>query len=67
MLTDDQNRTGMDFSRYILYFLSLYGDDSSDFIERVVTQNETWVRDEMHSKQSLTEKNALPRTFFANS
>ena len=40
MLTDDQKRTRFDISRYLL---SDYEDDPSDFIERVVTQDETWV------------------------
>ena len=38
MLTDDQKRTWLDISRYIL---SRYEDDPSDFIERVVTEDET--------------------------
>ena len=40
MLTNDQKRTRFDFSRYLL---SRYEDDSGNFIERVVTQDETWV------------------------
>ena len=40
MLTDDQIRTRLDSSRYLL---SLYEDDPVDFIERVVTHDETWV------------------------
>ena len=40
MLTDDKKRTWLDTSRYLL---SRYEDDPIDFIERVVTQNETWV------------------------
>ena len=39
MLTDDQERTWLDISRYPL---SRYEDDPGDFIERVVTQDETW-------------------------
>ena len=37
MLTDDQKSTRLDISRYLLF---CYEDD---FIERVVTQDETWV------------------------
>ena len=40
MLTYDQKRTWLDISRYLL---SCYEDDHSDFIERVVTEDETWV------------------------
>ena len=40
MLTDDQKRTQFDISRYLL---SRYKDDPSDFIERVLKQDETWV------------------------
>ena len=40
MLTDDKKRTWLDTSRYLL---SRYEDDPIDFIERVVTQDETWV------------------------
>ena len=40
MLTDDQKRTWLDISRHLL---SCYEDDPSDFIEPVVTQDETWV------------------------
>ena len=40
MLTDDQKRTRLNISRYLQ---SRYEDDSVDFIERVVTQDETWV------------------------
>ena len=38
MLTDDQKRTLLNISRYLLS-----EDDSGDFIERVVAQDETWV------------------------
>ena len=53
MLTDDQKRTPLDISRYLL---SRYADDLGDFIERVVTQDETWVHhfdpgSKMQSKQ----------------
>ena len=40
MLTNDQKRTRLDISRYLL---SRYEDDPGDFIERVVTQDDTWV------------------------
>ena len=39
MLSDDQKRSWLDISRYLL---SRYGDDPGDFIDRVVTQDETW-------------------------
>ena len=49
MLTDDQKRAQLDL-------LSHYEDDPSDFIERVVTQDETWAHhfdpeSKMQSKQ----------------
>ena len=40
MLINDQKRTRLDISRYLL---SRYEDDPGDFIERVVTQDDTWV------------------------
>ena len=40
MLTDDQKRSQLDISRYLL---SHFEDDPCDFIKRVVTQDETWV------------------------
>ena len=40
MLTDDQKRSRFDISRYLL---SQYEDDPGDFIDQVVTQDETWV------------------------
>ena len=40
MLSYDQKRTGQDTSRYLL---TRYEDDPGDFIERVVSQDETWV------------------------
>ena len=40
MLTDDQKRSRLDISRYLL---SQYEDEPGDFIDRVVTQDETWV------------------------
>ena len=39
MLTDDQKRSRLDSSRYIL---SRYEDNPGDLIDRVVTQDETW-------------------------
>ena len=40
MLTDDQKRPRLDIPRYLL---SPYEDDPGNFIERVVTQDETLV------------------------
>ena len=40
MLTDDQKRTRLDISRYLL---SRYVGAPGDFVERVVTEDETWV------------------------
>ena len=40
MMTNDQERTPLDISRYLL---SHYEDDPCDFIERHLTQDETWV------------------------
>ena len=40
MLTDDQKRTRLHISRYLL---SRSEDDPGDFIERAVTRDETWV------------------------
>ena len=39
MLTDNQKMTLLNISRY---FLSRYEDNSSDFIKRVVTQDDIW-------------------------
>ena len=39
-LTDDQKRTGLDISRYLM---SGYEDDPSVFLEQFLTQDETWV------------------------
>ena len=39
MLTDDQKRTQLDISRYLL---SRYEDDPADCIKRVVTQDEIY-------------------------
>ena len=40
MLTDDQKRCRLDISKYLL---SRHEDDPGDFIDRDVTQDETWV------------------------
>ena len=40
MVTDDLKSTGLNIFKYRLSF---YEVDPSDFIERVVTQDETWV------------------------
>ena len=53
ILTDDQKRTQLDTS---MYLLSHFEDDPSNFVERVVTQGETWVHhfdteSKMQSKQ----------------
>ena len=50
---DDQKRTQLDISRYLL---SCYKDDLGDFIQQVVTQDETWLHhfdqeSKMKSKQ----------------
>ena len=52
-LTNDQKRTPINISRYLL---SRYEDDPGDFIEGVETQDETWVHhfdpeSKMQSKQ----------------
>ena len=53
MLTDDQKRTQLDIYKYLL---SCYEDNPGDFIEQVVTRDETWVHhfdpeSKMQSKQ----------------
>ena len=53
MLTDDQKRTLLKISKYLL---SRYEDDPKDFIKQIVTQDETWVHhfdpeSKMQSKQ----------------
>ena len=40
MLTNDQKKSPLYISRHLL---SCYEDDPGDFIERVITQDETWV------------------------
>jgi histone-lysine N-methyltransferase SETMAR len=53
-LTDDQKRTKLDISRYLL---SRY-EDEPDFIYRIVTKDETWVHhfDSESKKQSMQWK-----------
>ena len=65
MLTDDQKRTWLDISRYLL---SGYEDDPGNFIEQVVTQDETWVHhfdqeSKMQSKQWKHQGSSPPQTF----
>ena len=55
-VANDQKRTQLDISTS-MYRLSRYEDDPSDFIERVVTQDEAWFHhfdpeSIMQSKQS---------------
>ena len=52
MLTDDQKRTGLNISRYLL---SLKEDDTGNFIERVVTQDKTSVH-HSHSDSRMQNK-----------
>ena len=64
-LTDDQKRTRLDISRYLLFH---YEDDPGDFIERVVTQDETWVHhfdleSKMQSKQWKHPGSPSPKKF----
>ena len=47
MLTDDQKRSPLDIS---MYLMSRYEDDPGDFIDRAVTQDETWVHFDPESK-----------------
>ena len=56
MLTDDQKRCRLDISKY-MYLLSRYEDDPGDFIDRVVTQDETCVHrfDPESKMQSMLE------------
>ena len=57
MLTDDQKRSPLDISRYLL---SQYEDDPGDFIDPVVTQDETWVHhfDSKSKMQSMQWKHS---------
>ena len=58
MLTDDKKRSRLDISRYLL---SRYEDDPDDFIDRVVTQDETWVHhfDPESKMQSMQWKHPI--------
>ena len=52
-MTDDQKKTLLNISKYLL---SCYEDDPGDFIDRVATLDETWVQhfdpeSKMQSKQ----------------
>ena len=63
MLTDDQKRSRFDIFRYLL---SRYEDDPGDFIDRVVTQDETWVHhfdpeSKMQSMQLKHPGSLLPK------
>ena len=65
MLIDDQKRTQLDISGY---FLSRYEDDLGNFIERVVTHDETWVHNfdresKMQSKQWKHPGSPPPKKF----
>ena len=40
MLTEDKKRSSLDLS---MYLLSLYEDEPEEIMDRVVTQNETWI------------------------
>ena len=55
MLTKDQKRSRLDISRYLL---SHYEDDPEEFMDQVVTQDETWVHhfDLESKKQSMQWK-----------
>ena len=64
-LSNDEKRTRLNISRYLL---SHYEDDLGDFIERVETQDETWVRhfgpeSKMQSKQWKHPGSHLPKKF----
>ena len=65
MLTNDQKRTRLDISRYRL---SRYEQDPRDFIEHIVTQDETWVQhfdpeSKMQSKQWKHSGSSHPKEF----
>ena len=65
MLTDDQKRTQLNISRYLL---SPYEDDPDAFIEPVVTQDETWVHhfdpeSKMQRKQWKHPSSPPPKKF----
>ena len=63
ILTDDQKRSRLDIS---MYLLSRSEDDPGDFIDRVVTQDEAWVHhsdpeSKMQSMQLKHPGSPLPR------
>ena len=65
MLTDVQKRYRLDISRFLL---SRYEDDPGDLIDRVVTQDQTWVHHFDQSKKckacnGSTLAHPLPRSF----
>ena len=65
MMSDEQKRTLLEISRYLL---SRYEDDPNDFIERVVTQYESWVHhfdpeSKMQSKQWKHPGSTPPKEF----
>ena len=65
MLTDDQKRAQLYISRYLL---SRYEDDLGNFIQQVVTQDETWVHhfdpeSKMQSKQWKHPGTPPPKKF----
>ena len=55
ILTEDQKRSRLDISRCLLF---RYEDDPEEFLDRVVTQDETWVDhfDPESKKQSMQWK-----------
>ena len=69
MLTNDQKRTWLNISRYT-YLLSRYEDDPSNFMDRVVTQNETCVhhfdpKSKIQSKQCSSPPKKFKRVHSA--
>ena len=65
MLTNDQQRTRLDISRY---HQSRHEHDPGDFIEHIVTQDETWVQhfdpeSKMQSKQWKHSGSPHPKEF----
>ena len=65
MLTDDRKKTCLDIS---IYLLSQYEDDPGNFIERVLTKDETLVRhfdpeSKMQSKQWKHPSSPLLRNY----
>ena len=51
-LTNNQKRTQLDISRYLL---SRYEDDPNDFMEQVVTQDLTWIH-HFHPESKIPSK-----------